>query len=118
GCAEIGGLLATGWSPSKVRRLLLAEGLALALIGGLLGLVGASFYGAQMLALLRRNWPGGEGLAFLQFHAAPSSFAIGYLLSLAASFLTILWATRILTKMSPRSLLTGENAETVVASSP
>src|SRR5262249_12435748 len=39
--AEIGVLLATGWRTRIVRRLLLLEGVIVAALGGLLGLVGA-----------------------------------------------------------------------------
>lgn len=105
--AEMGLLLATGWSHRKVRWLLLAEGLALAVVGAAAGLLGALIYGSQMLQMLAANWPGGERLAFLRLHAEPMSFAIGYGASLVVSALTIVWATRVLGKMSPTSLLAG-----------
>ncbi len=63
---EIGLLLAVGWDHGKVRRLLLAEGTALAVLGGLVGLLGALGYGRLMLDFLRANWPGGESLSFLR----------------------------------------------------
>ncbi|MBI3409849.1 MAG: ABC transporter permease [Planctomycetes bacterium] len=109
--SEIGVLMATGWDLRRVRRLLLGEGLILAILGGLVGLAGAIIYAERMLALLRRNWPGGENLAFLRVHVQPLSFAIGYAASLAVSLLTIMWATRILSKMSPRALLAGESSD-------
>src|SRR5439155_8613924 len=54
------------------------------------------------------RWPGGDNLAFLHFHAEPASFLAGYVASLAVSVLSILWATRVLAKLSPRALLAGQ----------
>src|SRR5262249_48094081 len=42
--AEIGTLLAIGFTPKRVRQLLLAEGVALALIGALIGVMGGLAY--------------------------------------------------------------------------
>ncbi|MCI0682035.1 MAG: ABC transporter permease [Gemmataceae bacterium] len=106
--AEIGLLLATGWRHGRVRWLLLAEGAALAIVAAAVGLLGALLYGDLMLRMLAANWPGGANLAFLRLHAAPISYVIGYSASVAMSVLTIVWATRILGKLSPRSLLAGE----------
>ncbi|HWY88189.1 MAG TPA: ABC transporter permease, partial [Gemmataceae bacterium] len=106
--AEMGVLTATGWSNARVRRLLLGEGTVLAMAGGLAGLAGARLYAGLMLWYLRLRWPEGSDLAFLQFHAQPLSFLIGYAASLLVSVLTILWATRVLAKLSPRALLAGQ----------
>ncbi len=106
--AEMGLLLATGWSHRKVRGLLLAEGTVLAVVGALVGLVGALAYAAAMLEFLAASWPGGARLAFLRLHAEPLSFGIGYSASVLVSILTIVWATRVLGKMAPRALLAGE----------
>lgn len=112
---EMGLLLATGWSHRRVRGLLLAEGLVLALVGAGAGLLGALVYGALMLRMLAANWPGGEQLAFLRLHAAPMSYLIGYGVAVAVSILTIVWATRVLGKMAPTSLLAGETTASVHA---
>lgn len=105
---EIGLLLAVGWDHGKVRRLLLGEGIALAILGGIVGLLGALGYGRLMLDFLRANWPGGESLSFLRLYVEPLSFVYGYVGSLAVSVLTILWATRVLGKRSAVSLLAGD----------
>jgi putative ABC transport system permease protein len=112
--AEMGVLAATGWSNARVRRLLLGEGTMLAIAGGLAGLAGARVYAGLMLGYLRLRWPGGSDLAFLRFHAQPLSFLIGYLASLLVSVLTILWATRVLAKLSPRALLAGQTTTIAV----
>ncbi len=105
---EMGLLLATGWDHRRVRRLLLAEGTVLAIVGALLGLGGALLYAHGMLQLLVANWPGGEALHFLRLHAEPLSFAIGYATSFLVSVFTLWWATRAMSKLSPLALLRGE----------
>ncbi|MCI0381397.1 MAG: FtsX-like permease family protein [Gemmataceae bacterium] len=114
---EMGLLLATGWRHGQVRRLLFGEGVALAVVGGALGLAGALLYAALMLELLRAHWPGGENLVFLHLHIGWLSLAAGYAASILMSVLTILWATRLLARLSPRSLLAGETVLTSFAGS-
>ncbi len=109
--AEVGLLLATGWRRGKVRWLFLAEGGALAVVGGLLGLAGAVLYAWAMLAFLSARWPGGLDRSFLTLHAQPQSFLFGYAGALVVSLLTIAWATRTLARVAPRALLMGETAE-------
>ena len=105
---EVGLLLATGWDNRRVRRLLLAEGAVLTIIGSLIGLGAAMVYAQGMLKLLVANWPGGNDLNFLRVHVSALSFVIGGVLSLTASMATLWWATRSMSKLSPRSLLSGE----------
>ncbi|HLJ96445.1 MAG TPA: FtsX-like permease family protein [Gemmataceae bacterium] len=103
---ELGLLVATGYARRTVRRLLLAEGAVLAILGGFLGLAGALLYAERMLAFLTSLWPG-----FLRLHTTAGSFGIGYGAALVVSVLTIAWAVRVLGKVSPRALLSGETAE-------
>jgi putative ABC transport system permease protein len=107
---EVGLLLAVGWDHAKVRRLLLGEAAVLAVLGGIGGLLGALGYARLMLDLLRANWPGGESLSFLRLHVDYLSLIYGYVASLVISMLTVVWATRVLGKLSARSLLAGETA--------
>lgn len=108
---ELGLLLATGWSHSQARRLLLDEGSVVAMIGTLAGLGGALLYARLMLDYLQSNWPGGADLMFLRLHVRPLSLLAGFSASLAVSLLTIYWATRILGRLAPRALLMGQTAE-------
>jgi putative ABC transport system permease protein len=104
--SELGLLLATGYSRRRVRLLLLAEGAVLAVIGAFFGLAGALLYAWQMLEFLARLWPG-----FLRLHVTAWSFGVGYAAALIVSVLTIVWAVRVLGRVSPRALLAGETAE-------
>jgi ABC-type lipoprotein release transport system permease subunit len=103
---EIGLLLATGYSRRAVRGLLLAEGIALTVVGALLGLAGARFYAGWMLEFLALLWPG-----FLRLHATSLSLVAGYFAALLVGILTIVWAVRILGRVSPRALLAGQTAD-------
>lgn len=105
--SEIGLLLATGFRPSQVRNLLLAEGAVVSLLGGLLGSAGALAYAWGLLAYLNASWPGELDRSFLRLHVTPQSLLIGYGASLLVSLATIAWAVRVLRKTSPSMLLNG-----------
>ncbi len=110
---EMGILLATGWTHGRVRRLLLAEGGLLAILGGFVGLVGALGYAHLLLHYLSATWPGEQKLQFLTLHATPLSLFYGWMGSMAISFLTILWAAWALSRMTPTRLLAGETTATM-----
>jgi ABC-type lipoprotein release transport system permease subunit len=105
---EVGLLLALGYRARTVRRLLLAEGVILAVVGGLLGSLAALAYARFLLELLAVLWPGGLERSFLRPHPTPSSLGIGFLAAVAISVLTILWALLGLRRVSPQVLLAGE----------
>jgi ABC-type lipoprotein release transport system permease subunit len=105
--AEIGTLFATGFSAGQVRRMLLTEGAVLAGCGTALGLLGASGYAWLMLAGLRSWWSEAVGPGSLQLHASLPSFAMGLAASFLIALLSIAWAIRGLSRMSPRALLAG-----------
>src|SRR5439155_7581773 len=69
-----------------------------------------------LLKLLHVWWPGGLEQSFLTPHLGESyglSFVIGYLASFIVSILTIAWAMRVLGKLSPRQLLSGQTGDDV-----
>ncbi|MBL8799838.1 MAG: ABC transporter permease [Planctomycetia bacterium] len=105
--SEIGLLLATGFRPSQVRNLLLAEGAVVAMLGGLLGLALALAYAGGLLWYLHAHWPGQLDRSFLRLHVTPQSLLIGYGASLLVSLATIAWAVRVLRRSSPSMLLHG-----------
>jgi ABC-type antimicrobial peptide transport system permease subunit len=106
--SEMGLLLATGFTPKQVRRLLLLEGFLLALVGSLLGLSAATLYASGMIHLLISLWPTPGVETFLQLHMTPLSLGIGLFAAVLMSQLAILWAIRILKRLSPSSLLNGQ----------
>lgn len=75
--AEVGALLAIGFSPRRVRGLLLSEGAAVALAGIVIGLGGGILYARAMVAGLSTIWNQAVGGASLGYHATDRSLLIG-----------------------------------------
>jgi len=105
--SETGLLLATGFGPRQVRRLLLAEGSIVTTLGVLLGLALAVAYARLMIHGLKTWWVGAIGTQFLDLHVQPASLALGGLISAAVAILSILWGLRGLLHIAPRRLLSG-----------
>lgn len=53
---EVGTLVALGWRPRTIRRLWLAEGIALAWVGGCVGVVGGLYYAQALVGGLTTVW--------------------------------------------------------------
>ncbi|HVJ26103.1 MAG TPA: FtsX-like permease family protein, partial [Vicinamibacterales bacterium] len=105
---QIGILRATGFTIANVRRLLLIEAVALALLGGLLGIGGAVAYGNIIMYGLRTWWVGAVGTTQLALHVTPLSLAIGALGGVLAAVVCVLVSLRTVAKLSPRALLTAQ----------
>lgn len=108
--SEIGLLSATGWTPSLIGRLLRGEGWILIVIGAIVGLLAARWFAGAMLKLLAVKWPGQGSLQFLKLHETPLSYAIGFAASALVSAGTLWLAFRMLRKLTPRQLLSGDLA--------
>jgi putative ABC transport system permease protein len=74
---EAGTLLALGYTPKQVRRLLLCEGAALAFAGGVLGIAGGVAYARSMLRGLSTIWRDAVGTSDLNYFANPMTLLIG-----------------------------------------
>lgn len=107
---EIGLLRAIGFSTRQIRSLFLREGLLLAVIGSVVGLLGASAYGWLMMFGLRTWWVGAVGTTLLKLHVSPQSMIIGAVSGIVTALLCIWLTLRGLRKASPRSLLSGSTA--------
>src|SRR5262249_15954694 len=104
---EIGLLRAIGFSVKQVRSLFLREGLALATLGGGVGLIAAVAYGALMMFGLRTWWVGAVGTALLELPVTSESLLIGALSGIVTALVCVWWTLRSLRESSPRSLLAG-----------
>lgn len=104
---EIGILLTSGYSRSKVRWRFMREGGIVAAIGGAIGVVGAIGYAWLMMAGLRTWWVAAVGTRFLSLHVNPLSLSFGYLISIVVVLASIGWTVRRLGKVSVRSLVAG-----------
>jgi hypothetical protein len=104
---EVGLLEALGFTAARLRRLYLAEGLALAALGGLLGALAAGGYAAAVLWGLRTLWADALGTRDLVLHLRPGSPLLGAAGAVLAAALAVGWTLRDLRQLSPRSLLAG-----------
>lgn len=102
---EVGTLLALGFPPRRVRRLLLVESALVAGAGSLAGAVGAVFYAQAMLRGLTTIWRDAVGTTSLTFHATPFTLAGGVLISWAVAWLTMWLALRQQGRLPIRVLL-------------
>ncbi len=105
---EVGTLLAVGLRPKEVRNIFLAEGAALAFIGGLLGVVGGLLYARLMLWGLSTIWRGAIAGAALEYHASSLSVVTGLLASTIIAVIVIWWTLWKQAKQPARELLAGQ----------
>ena len=104
---ELGLRLAAGFALRSVRRMLLAEGAVLAVLGGLLGIGLAALYGRAVLAGLSTWWAPILSSPFLRLDLRPASLATGFLISLAVVLGSIALTLRRLRRLPARALLAG-----------
>jgi putative ABC transport system permease protein len=109
---EIGTLQAIGFAASRIRTLFLAEGLLLAVIGSLLGLVGAIGYAALLMYGLRTWWVDAVGTTSLTLHISWQSLVFGALGGVVAAVICIFLTLRRIGRRSTRSLLSGATDNT------
>jgi ABC-type lipoprotein release transport system permease subunit len=107
---EVGLLRAVGFTTRDVRRLFTAEGLLLAVVGSVVGALGAIAYAALLVAGLRTWWSGAVGTTGITLHVSPRSLAIGAIATIATAVGCIRWTLRGLARISERSLLSGNVA--------
>lgn len=104
---EVGLLFALGFTPSRVRRLLGAEGLVLAAIGAVVGIAGAILFSAGILYGLRTWWVDAVGTTRLTLAISPAPLLLGALGGLVAAAITLLLTLRRLGTSAPKDLLSG-----------
>ena len=108
--AEIGALRALGWRPARILKLLLLEGLPLAALGALLGVVLGLGYTRAVLWGLARFWSAAVAGAELRFEAAPTTLVAGTLSALLLSGLAMWLAVRRLLRSPVLDLLASRAA--------
>ncbi len=107
---EIGTLLAIGFTPARVRRLFLAEGLILSASGAALGTLVALAYASLILHGLRTWWVDAVGTRLLTLHASGLSIVLGLTGGILAALFATWLTLRYLAKVPARRLLAGEVA--------
>lgn len=106
--AEIGTLLAVGYTPRQVRRIFLMEGAALAILGGIVGTVGGIVYAQAMLRGLTTIWKTATNTSALSFHISPPTLAAGLLSGVLVALITVWLVLRKQARQPPRALLGGD----------
>lgn len=107
---EVGLLTALGYSPGRIMRLFLGEGVLTAALGAAAGLLLARGYAWLMILGLQTWWSKAADVPFLQTHDTASSYALGYVLSVSIALAAMLWSLRGLMQLSPRALLSGASS--------
>ncbi len=102
---QAGLLLATGFTPGRIRRLFLAEGILLATAGSLLGTILGLGYAKALLWGLANVWDGLTGAMPIGFSANPQSLAAGAIGGIAMAALAIWAALHKQLRHEPRELL-------------
>ncbi len=102
---EIGTLLALGFTPSRVRRLLWMEGATLAVVGGLLGAAGGVAYTQGTLYGLTSLWQDAVGGVSLTYHVEPTTLIAGTLAGICCAILAITVNVRRQARRPVRELL-------------
>lgn len=104
---EVGMRMVSGYTAKKIRRQFSREGLALACVGGILGLAGGVAYAHLIMVGLRTHWVDAVGTSELALHIHAGSLLLGYAISLAVVLLAISLTLRRLGSISIRALLSG-----------
>jgi putative ABC transport system permease protein len=104
---EIGLLEAIGLTPAAVRGLFLREGLGLALVGSLLGLVGALGYAALIMLGLRTWWVDAVGTTALVLRPSATALLAGFAGGIVTALAVVWWTLRQVARAPARSLLKG-----------
>lgn len=105
---EIGALRAIGLTIAQIQRLFLLEGVALAVVGAVLGALSGLAYASLIMLGLRTWWVGAVGTSDLELHPSAIPLAIGAGAGIVLAAGVIWWTLRALRKASPRALLGGD----------
>ncbi|MHC4086176.1 MAG: FtsX-like permease family protein [Planctomycetota bacterium] len=89
---QVGMLLAVGFPPRLVRRLLFVEGGILAMLGAIAGTAAGLLYTKAMIYGLATLWRVAVSGSSIQFHAKSSTLFVGALVAVAVSLIAI-WLT-------------------------
>lgn len=105
--SQIGLLLAIGWTPKNVRRVLLLEAGVIAIVGVFLGILGGRFYTQLALDGLSGAWNGAAKGLPLVFEASLTTQIAASIGTLLVVLLTLGWSSRKLFATPARHLIDG-----------
>ncbi|MCF7864090.1 MAG: ABC transporter permease, partial [Kiritimatiellales bacterium] len=102
---EMGILLATGWTPGRVRTLFFAEGGMIALVGSVVGAWLGTGYTKLLILGLSNYWKGAVAHSAIQYFAKPETLATGAISSFACALVAMGVAMWRQTRHPARELL-------------
>jgi putative ABC transport system permease protein len=105
--AQIGLMEAVGFTARRARRFFVGEGVAVALVGSLIGALAAVYFAKLMIYGLTTWWIGAIGTQFLQLDVQPVRLATAAGISLVLAVVVIWNAVRKSARRGPRDLLAG-----------
>jgi ABC-type antimicrobial peptide transport system permease subunit len=109
--SQAGIMMATGFTPASARRAIAVEGVALSLLGTLIGAPLGIAYARAIIATLSTRWQGALGDApVLGVYIEPLSVLIGALAALAIGIAATWWGARVLSGRPVLALLRGWQA--------
>ena len=108
---QVGMLLAVGWPARRVKRLLLAEGGLVALVGTTVGVGAGLLYAWLMLYGLSTFWSGAVAGTAIQFHATSLTLFLGGLGGLGVALFAIWITLRKHVTIPARQLMSGSVEE-------
>ena len=106
--SQLGLFAALGFTPGRLRRLMLSEMTCVALLGAVFGVLLGLGYARAMIAALESWWLGAISSAFLDFSFAPQSLILGAAVGVIMSLATIYLSLRKLLRTAPLQLLRGQ----------
>jgi len=112
--AEIGLLLAVGFTPKRVARLLWWECVAIAVVGSLLGAVFGVLYAELVLTGLSGGWSAAVGATPVKLHLHPPTLIIGVIASALVASIVLRWRLRRLHREAVPQLLRGRASAEIV----
>jgi putative ABC transport system permease protein len=109
--SELGVLLAIGFTPRLVRRLVLLEAAMTASLGSALGCLAGVAYARAVLATLDGTWSAAVGGGAFRLSVAPATLALGFGATAVTAIATLWWSTRRICRQPVRMLLAGAAPE-------
>ncbi len=107
--AEVGVLAAMGYSPGRLRRLLLGEATVIAVAGAAVGTLAGVAYAKLMIHGLSTWWVAATVTPFLKLHATPTSLVLGFVIGVVVALATTAWSLRTTIRLPVRQLLAGDH---------
>lgn len=107
--AQVGLLLATGWTPRQVRRSLLAEAGVIAILGAVLGVFGGELYTRLALKGLGGVWSGAAQGLPLVYAGSVTTQVIAGVSAVLVLLLVLAWSSRRMFGKPARELLSGQD---------